>query len=58
MIKVVLSKDKKEKNVILSVIDEGEGFKDSSANLKKQWISLYSDSDSQDEEGSHLTGGS
>ena len=27
-IKVVLSKDKKEKNVILSVIDEGEGFKE------------------------------
>ena len=28
-IKVVLSRDKKEKNVILSVIDEGEGFKES-----------------------------
>ena len=27
-IKVVLSRDKKEKNVILSVIDEGEGFKE------------------------------
>ncbi len=27
-IKVVLSKDKKEKNIILSVVDEGEGFKE------------------------------
>ena len=31
-IKVVLSNDKKEKNIILSVIDEGEGFKENDTN--------------------------
>jgi len=31
-IKVTLSKDKKEKNIILSVIDEGEGFKENDTN--------------------------
>ena len=31
-IKVVLSNDKKEKNIILSVVDEGEGFKESDTN--------------------------
>ena len=31
-IKVVLSNDKKEKNIILSVVDEGEGFKENDTN--------------------------
>ncbi len=31
-IKVVLTKDKKEKNIILSIIDEGEGFKENDTN--------------------------
>ena len=31
-IKVVLSKDKEEENIILSVIDEGEGFKENDTN--------------------------
>ena len=31
-IKVILSEDEKEKNVILSVVDEGEGFKESDTN--------------------------
>jgi len=31
-IKVFLSKDKKEKNIILSVIDEGQGFKENETN--------------------------
>jgi two-component system sensor histidine kinase ChvG len=31
-IKVILSNDKKEKNIILSVVDEGEGFKENDTN--------------------------
>ena len=39
-IEVVLSEDKKEKNVILSVIDEGEGFKENdTAKIFKRFYS-------------------